>query len=287
MKKGKRQDLAGDACNFGEQPGFRKMRWLGIAGIVLSISFGFSPLLLAEMRTWQDNTGKFSVQAEFLRFRGDSVVLRKVNGNNIIVPRARLSSGDEDYLQRLSTAGVGYLDGDNAGRIWVPVSGIWKPYHEFLARVNQMGRTGEKRVAMLRWIAGFVPEAWKGRMVGIYFLVAAVLLFPFAYVWILKHEFETNLLWGVAQLTADIGAACLAPFLGTIVTLFYAIGNITTAWRPVMFYAFVTLLGVAFFAFVPSGLYDDLPVKVEDTEFEKDLKELRETLDLLNQELYD
>ena len=55
-------------------------------------------------RTWTDDTGRFTVEAELEEVRGDSVVLRRVDGSQIVVPLARLSAADRDYLKGLSQA---------------------------------------------------------------------------------------------------------------------------------------------------------------------------------------
>ncbi len=57
----------------------------------------------AEQRTWTDNTGKFSVDAELVEATPDSVVLKKATGELITVPVARLSENDRQYLRTLVT----------------------------------------------------------------------------------------------------------------------------------------------------------------------------------------
>ena len=57
--------------------------------------------LTAQQRTWTDNTGKFSVEAEFVETKQDSIVLKKANGSLITVPVVRLSETDRKYLQSL------------------------------------------------------------------------------------------------------------------------------------------------------------------------------------------
>ena len=56
----------------------------------------------AQQRTWTDDTGKFSVEAEFVETKQDSVVLKKSSGSVITVPVARLSETDRRYLQALA-----------------------------------------------------------------------------------------------------------------------------------------------------------------------------------------
>lgn len=55
-------------------------------------------------RTWTDSTGKFSVDAEFVRGEGDFVVLKKSDGEELRVPRAKLSDQDREFLDSLANA---------------------------------------------------------------------------------------------------------------------------------------------------------------------------------------
>lgn len=53
-------------------------------------------------RRWADRTGKFSVEAEYVETKQDSVVLRKASGSTVTVPLARLSDADLEYLKTLA-----------------------------------------------------------------------------------------------------------------------------------------------------------------------------------------
>jgi hypothetical protein len=53
----------------------------------------------ADVRTWTDNTGRFSIEAALVEVRADSVVLKKANGATVAVPLARLCQADREYLQ--------------------------------------------------------------------------------------------------------------------------------------------------------------------------------------------
>jgi hypothetical protein len=57
---------------------------------------------VAEVRRWTDTTGKFSVDAELVETKPDSVVLKKAGGATITVPIARLSDADREYLKTLA-----------------------------------------------------------------------------------------------------------------------------------------------------------------------------------------
>ncbi len=50
-------------------------------------------------REFQDNTGKFRVDAKFLEVNGDDVVLEKRDGSSIRVPLDRLSEADQKYIR--------------------------------------------------------------------------------------------------------------------------------------------------------------------------------------------
>ena len=54
---------------------------------------------MTESRTWSDKSGKFSIDAKFVKKDGDKVVLRKANGKTIPVPMSRLSADDIKYLK--------------------------------------------------------------------------------------------------------------------------------------------------------------------------------------------
>jgi len=49
-------------------------------------------------RMWTDNTGKFSVEAEFVEVKDGKVLLKKDNGKVFQVPIERLSDADQRYV---------------------------------------------------------------------------------------------------------------------------------------------------------------------------------------------
>lgn len=55
-------------------------------------------------RTWSDNTGTFSVEAEFLALDGDTVHLRRSDGKELEVPMRRLSEPDQEAARKLAEA---------------------------------------------------------------------------------------------------------------------------------------------------------------------------------------
>ena len=58
----------------------------------------FAADLEAEFRTWNDSTGNYSVEAEYVRADGDKVVLKKRDGSTVKVPFAKLSHEDNTYV---------------------------------------------------------------------------------------------------------------------------------------------------------------------------------------------
>lgn len=65
------------------------------------VSFGASPFETAS-RTWIDSTGSFKIEATFVSFERGRVTLRPKSGKEIAVPFGRLSSDDQNYVQKLT-----------------------------------------------------------------------------------------------------------------------------------------------------------------------------------------
>jgi len=53
----------------------------------------------AHARKWSDDSGQFSIEADFVAFSGDNVQLKKSDGVLIQVPLSRLSQGDKTFLE--------------------------------------------------------------------------------------------------------------------------------------------------------------------------------------------
>ena len=53
-----------------------------------------------EVRKWTDESGGYSVQADFVEVAGDQVVLKRENGSNIRVPLEKLSAADQEYVRQ-------------------------------------------------------------------------------------------------------------------------------------------------------------------------------------------
>lgn len=71
------------------------MRFPQTALLVIAVTLLNTQSLQA--RKWTDATGQFSVEADFVRRQGDTVVLRKQNGREIMVPWNKLSPSDQEY----------------------------------------------------------------------------------------------------------------------------------------------------------------------------------------------
>lgn len=52
----------------------------------------------AQMRTWTDRSGKFSIEAELVKISGDKVLLRKSDGSTLAVAIEALSADDQKHL---------------------------------------------------------------------------------------------------------------------------------------------------------------------------------------------
>ncbi len=73
------------------------------------IALGFATIAMTVLgasqeestRRWSDDTGQYSVEAEFVQMQDGKAVLRRTDGTIVAVPLRRLSSGDQDYLKEL------------------------------------------------------------------------------------------------------------------------------------------------------------------------------------------
>jgi hypothetical protein len=53
----------------------------------------------AEFRIWQDVSGKFRTEAQFISLQGSKVQLKKRDGTVILVPMEKLSNADQEYAR--------------------------------------------------------------------------------------------------------------------------------------------------------------------------------------------
>ncbi len=80
--------------------GFR-WRMLLIAPVVIGLVIGLGAVAVAnaaELRTWTDSTGKFSLTAKLVSLDGDQVILERETGDKMTIPLAKLSKADQDYV---------------------------------------------------------------------------------------------------------------------------------------------------------------------------------------------
>jgi len=105
-----------------------------------------------EVRTWTAVSGS-TVEAKFVRLNGSAVVLESKTGDHLTIPRARLSSADNAYLDE--SAPVELLLGD------------WEGYYVNWGRVSQhpmtVKRTGGRTVAVADLYHGARREDMEGR----------------------------------------------------------------------------------------------------------------------------
>src|SRR5262245_2764712 len=55
----------------------------------------------ADAREWSDTTGKFKVEAELVDVTSDVVRLKKAPGDEVNIPLAKLSKGDQEHINKL------------------------------------------------------------------------------------------------------------------------------------------------------------------------------------------
>jgi hypothetical protein len=53
-----------------------------------------------EVRTWVDVSGKFKIEAQFVKVEGDQVELQRTDGKTIKLPLAKLSAADQEYVKK-------------------------------------------------------------------------------------------------------------------------------------------------------------------------------------------
>lgn len=73
--------------------------------IAVIISLFIFPVFCSanDSRTWSDSTGRFKVEATFVRMEGDKVVIKKADGKFQTIPLDKLSKDDQDYVNGLNT----------------------------------------------------------------------------------------------------------------------------------------------------------------------------------------
>jgi len=82
-----------------------RMLSLGAVLAAAMVSLAAVSVSGAEVRTWTDPTGKFSTQAEFVEMLPGGAKLKRADGALILVPLARLSQADQDYVKQVTSGG--------------------------------------------------------------------------------------------------------------------------------------------------------------------------------------
>jgi hypothetical protein len=70
-------------------------------GTLLMMTSALSVASGAEVRTWTDVTGQFTVQAELVETTNQGVTLLRTNGKTLVMPLDKLSAEDRQYLENL------------------------------------------------------------------------------------------------------------------------------------------------------------------------------------------
>ncbi len=74
--------------------------WLASILVLCVVSLGTSQ----EAATWTDSSGKFKIQASFVRMEGNQVVLKKSDGSEVKVPLSKLSSASQQLAKGASAS---------------------------------------------------------------------------------------------------------------------------------------------------------------------------------------
>ena len=57
---------------------------------------------ISDKRIWNDATGAFSLEAEFVKVEDGNVTLKKTDGKTITIPLDKLSQEDRDFVAKQS-----------------------------------------------------------------------------------------------------------------------------------------------------------------------------------------
>ena len=69
-----------------------------IVSVILLSLVGPGGVRAAEVRTWTDGSGSFSVEAQFVRLEGAKVVLEREDGKTVRIDLVKLSAADQHYV---------------------------------------------------------------------------------------------------------------------------------------------------------------------------------------------
>lgn len=80
---------------------------------LLNVALGIAVVFCscqAQAREWTDDTGQYSVEAEFVELVGQVVKLKRSDGEVISVPLEKLSRSDQEYARQLAGSSAGSAD---------------------------------------------------------------------------------------------------------------------------------------------------------------------------------
>ena len=95
------------------------------AAITLLLFATSSSATFSERRSWTDNTGEFSVDAEFVAISDGAVILRSPTGRTVRVPLERLSAADRAYSQSREHAAQLAVTGRDPVASQIKAFGAW------------------------------------------------------------------------------------------------------------------------------------------------------------------
>lgn len=189
-------------------------------------------------RTWTDNTGGFSIEADLQEVRPHSVILRLPDGKTREVPIARLSARDKQYVSEHQQTLT--IDANSAP------SYVRDFYREAFAK-DTFGTPGFLTFA--RVCARIVPDPYKPMWA---FPVLIYLSLPFLIlgaIWLLISTFKDSRKKGAALIFLNLLSGIFMPLeLLKWVFLFYLLSS---NWyhfsAPVLFHGFGFLLFISGF----------------------------------------
>jgi hypothetical protein len=109
--------------------------------ILLFIVLISAPVSGAELRSWTDQSGEHTVEAELVDYDAKSAVLKKDNGRLVTVPINMLSKQDQSYLESEEAKAIHEGD-EEAYRVWNLKDG-----REIMAQVHDFSR---KQITVVR-----------------------------------------------------------------------------------------------------------------------------------------
>jgi len=240
--------------------------------VILLFAFAFTATeLCAEQRTWKSASGGFTVEAELVDVSGGEVVLRRSDDVILNVPISKLSEADQQFVikQMVPTETEDETETDSTpdpiGQPEVSNNkydnadeGFWAGYRDAMRQLSEAGDLPSKGGERLKRVSSWAPESMKHPDAPKYMLISALVIAPFAYVWLLIHEYRASVLWLVAQLSADLMGSCFFPLLGAIVFFIFAANNFADSWKPILLNLLVMMLIVGTFVMIPTEVYSGI-----------------------------